>query len=92
MSYGLQIRRSDGQLRLDVSDRLTRIMGIASVYVPANTPIFVTAPIASGLDWFVKVAGGPPSYMSSMTYGKTDSGVWLTSTTNAQFVVVFIGV
>jgi hypothetical protein len=73
MSYGLQIYRADGQIQLDISDRITKLYGTysgnASLVNGAATPkvhsAFISVPgLVDDGSWYV----GPPHLSTSTTF------------------------
>lgn len=91
MSYGLEIYRADGQLRLSVSDRLTRVLGVTVVNVPSNVPIFVPAPEITSTDWTAKISVTYGDIAYNDAHCKVANGVWLETPYGGVFTVVFIG-
>ena len=52
MSYGLRVWNQNGGLKLDVSDRLARRLGVVSATLPAATTWLAVAPNVVSTDWF----------------------------------------
>lgn len=79
MPQGLQVFKSDGSLRVDITDRLARIVGSQTVVL--GTPGSVTVDLAYGNPWAVILPGGsmwnePPSISgNTISWGTQSAGL-----------------
>lgn len=102
MTYGITIWNSDGSVKLSVSDRLTRVLGTATVNLSPNQYHFITVPNLYTSAWSARVCrefmsspgvkGDTYTYLGSEAVGANGGVMLTTGNFYARYSVVFYGI
>ena len=73
MAYGLRIWDASGVLKLDISDRLTRLVGTVTLVADQVAWYYIDCPLTGNADWICTVSNG--IYFDSARVVKTPTGI-----------------
>lgn len=94
MAHGLRVWDASGNLKLDISDRLTRLIGSVSVVVNQLKWYYVDCPITGNTNWIYTLANTFGGYFDTSMVVKTPTGIkfYGSSSSPVTMIVNFYGV